>query len=40
MAAASVELSEADLGEIESGAGKIQASGKRYSEAAQRLINR
>ncbi len=38
--AAEVELSTADLVEIESGAAKIQAYGERYSEAQQRLTNR
>jgi aryl-alcohol dehydrogenase-like predicted oxidoreductase len=40
MAAASIELTQDELDEIESGAAKIKASGDRYSEAAQRLINR
>jgi aryl-alcohol dehydrogenase-like predicted oxidoreductase len=38
--AASIELSEADLGEIESATSAITVQGARYSEAAQRMINR
>ncbi|HWC99521.1 MAG TPA: aldo/keto reductase [Candidatus Sulfopaludibacter sp.] len=38
--AASVELSEADLREINDAASQIQVQGHRYSEAAQRWINR
>ena len=40
VAAASVELSEGDLREIESAASEITVQGARYSEAAQRMINR
>jgi aryl-alcohol dehydrogenase-like predicted oxidoreductase len=40
MAAVSVELSEGDLREIESAASGIKVQGARYSEAAQRMINR
>ena len=39
-AAAAVELTERDLGDIESAASQIQVQGARYSEAAQRMINR
>ena len=38
--AASIELSEADLREIESATSGITVQGARYSEAAQRMINR
>jgi aryl-alcohol dehydrogenase-like predicted oxidoreductase len=38
--AASVELSEADLGEIDRAVSQIPVEGARYSEGAQRLINR
>ena len=38
--AASVELTEADLREIQEAASHIQVQGHRYSEAAQRWINR
>lgn len=38
--AASVELSPADLGEIESAAATITVQGARYSEAAERMIDR
>jgi aryl-alcohol dehydrogenase-like predicted oxidoreductase len=38
--AASVELSEADLRDINSAAAEIKVQGHRYSEAAQRWINR
>jgi aryl-alcohol dehydrogenase-like predicted oxidoreductase len=38
--AASVELSAADLREIDDAASQIAVSGARYSEGAQRLINR
>ncbi len=40
MAAASIELSQAELSEIENRASQIKASGDRYTEAAQNLINR
>jgi aryl-alcohol dehydrogenase-like predicted oxidoreductase len=40
LAAADVELSQEDLGEIESAASTINVQGARYSEAAQRMINR
>jgi aryl-alcohol dehydrogenase-like predicted oxidoreductase len=40
VAAASVELSEKDLREIEQAAAQITVEGARYSEGAQRLINR
>ena len=40
VAAASVELSEGDLREIESATSEITVQGARYSEAAQRMINR
>jgi aryl-alcohol dehydrogenase-like predicted oxidoreductase len=40
VAAASVDLSVADLGEIERAADQITVQGARYSEGAQRLINR
>jgi aryl-alcohol dehydrogenase-like predicted oxidoreductase len=39
-AAASIELSEGDLREIESATSQITVQGARYSEAAQRMINR
>jgi aryl-alcohol dehydrogenase-like predicted oxidoreductase len=38
--AANVQLSEDDLGDIESAAAQIPVQGERYSEAAQRMINR
>jgi aryl-alcohol dehydrogenase-like predicted oxidoreductase len=38
--AVSVELSEGDLREIESSTSEITVQGARYSEAAQRMINR
>jgi aryl-alcohol dehydrogenase-like predicted oxidoreductase len=38
--AAAVELTSADLGDIESAASQIKVHGARYSEAAQRMINR
>jgi aryl-alcohol dehydrogenase-like predicted oxidoreductase len=38
--AAQVELTSGDLGEIESAASQITVQGARYSEAAQRMINR
>jgi aryl-alcohol dehydrogenase-like predicted oxidoreductase len=40
VAAASVELTEGDLHDIESAASQITVQGARYSEAAQRMINR
>jgi aryl-alcohol dehydrogenase-like predicted oxidoreductase len=40
VAAASIELSEGDLREIESATSGITVQGARYSEAAQRMINR
>ncbi len=40
VAAASVELSEGDLREIESATSGITVQGARYSESAQRMINR
>jgi aryl-alcohol dehydrogenase-like predicted oxidoreductase len=40
VAAADVELTEGDLREIESAASRITLQGERYSEAAQRMINR
>jgi aryl-alcohol dehydrogenase-like predicted oxidoreductase len=40
VAAASVELSEEDLSEIESATSGITVQGARYSEGAQRMINR
>jgi aryl-alcohol dehydrogenase-like predicted oxidoreductase len=40
VAAASIELSEADLREIESATAEITVQGARYSEGAQRMINR
>jgi aryl-alcohol dehydrogenase-like predicted oxidoreductase len=40
VAAASVELSQGDLREIESATSEIAVQGARYSEAAQRMINR
>jgi aryl-alcohol dehydrogenase-like predicted oxidoreductase len=40
VAAASIELSEGDLREIESATSEIAVQGARYSEGAQRLINR
>jgi aryl-alcohol dehydrogenase-like predicted oxidoreductase len=40
VAAAAVELSEGDLRDIESAASQIAVQGARYSEAAQRMINR
>jgi len=40
VAAESIVLSEADLREIESAASGITAHGARYSEAAQRMIDR
>jgi aryl-alcohol dehydrogenase-like predicted oxidoreductase len=40
VAAAAVELTEGDLGDIESAASQIAVQGARYSESAQRMINR
>jgi aryl-alcohol dehydrogenase-like predicted oxidoreductase len=40
VAAVSVELSEGDLREIESATAQITVQGARYSEGAQRMINR
>jgi aryl-alcohol dehydrogenase-like predicted oxidoreductase len=40
VAAASLELSEGDLREIESATSGITVQGARYSEGAQRMINR
>jgi pyridoxine 4-dehydrogenase len=40
VAAAAVELTEGDLREIEKAASRIEVHGARYSEAAQRMINR
>ncbi|MGB7190618.1 MAG: aldo/keto reductase [Acidobacteriaceae bacterium] len=40
IAAASIELSGAELGEIESATARITAQGERYSEGAQRMIDR
>lgn len=40
IAAADIELSDADLREIENATAAITAQGARYSEAAQRMINR
>ena len=40
VAAAAIELSEADLRDIESAASQITVQGARYSESAQRMINR
>ncbi len=40
VAAASIELSEGDLREIENATSEINVEGARYSEGAQRLINR
>jgi aryl-alcohol dehydrogenase-like predicted oxidoreductase len=40
VAAATVELSEGDLCEIEDAASQITVQGARYSDAAQRMINR
>jgi aryl-alcohol dehydrogenase-like predicted oxidoreductase len=39
-AAAAIELSDEDLREIESGTSEIKVQGARYSEGAQRMINR
>jgi aryl-alcohol dehydrogenase-like predicted oxidoreductase len=40
VAAASVELTEGDLRDIESAASQIAVQGARYSEGAQRMVNR
>jgi aryl-alcohol dehydrogenase-like predicted oxidoreductase len=40
VAAAAVELTEGDLRDIETAAAKITVQGARYSESAQRMINR
>lgn len=40
MAAASIELTEGELSQIEQGAARIEASGERYPEAAMKMINR
>jgi aryl-alcohol dehydrogenase-like predicted oxidoreductase len=40
VAATSVELSEGDLGDIESATSEITVQGARYSESSQRMINR
>lgn len=40
IAAASVDLSDADLRDINDAASRISVQGARYSEGAQRLINR
>jgi aryl-alcohol dehydrogenase-like predicted oxidoreductase len=40
VAAAAVELTEGDLRDIESAASQINVQGARYSESAQRMINR
>ncbi|MFO0928758.1 MAG: aldo/keto reductase [Gemmataceae bacterium] len=40
IAATTVELTESDLRDIESAASRITVQGARYSEAAQRMINR
>jgi aryl-alcohol dehydrogenase-like predicted oxidoreductase len=40
VAAAAIELSEADLREMENATSQIAVQGARYSEAAQRMINR
>jgi len=40
MAATSVKLTEGDLREVNTAAAQITVQGARYSEAAQRLINR
>ena len=38
--AAAVELTAADLREIEAAASQVSVQGERYSEAAQKMINR
>ena len=40
VAASSVDLSQDDLREIENAASEIKVQAARYSEAAQRMINR
>jgi aryl-alcohol dehydrogenase-like predicted oxidoreductase len=40
LSAVGVELTEADLRDIESAASQIEVHGARYSEAAQRMVNR
>jgi aryl-alcohol dehydrogenase-like predicted oxidoreductase len=40
LGAVTVELTESDLQEIESAASEIEVRGERYSEGAQRMINR
>ena len=40
VAAAAIELTEGDLREIESATSEITVQGARYSEGAQRMINR
>jgi hypothetical protein len=40
IAAAAVELTEGDLRDINDAASRITVQGARYSEAAQRMINR
>ena len=40
VAAPSVELTEGDLRDIESAASQIPVQGPRYSESAQRMIDR
>jgi hypothetical protein len=40
VAAASIELSQEDLREIENATSAISVQGARYSEGAQKLINR
>jgi len=40
VAAASVELTEGDLRDIESAASQVTVQGARYSESAQRMVNR
>ena len=40
LAAASIELTAEDLGEVESAASRITVQGARYSESAQRMVDR
>ena len=40
VAAASIELTESDLREIESAASQITVQGARYSEGSQRMVDR
>ncbi|HYU33065.1 MAG TPA: aldo/keto reductase, partial [Thermoanaerobaculia bacterium] len=40
VAAASVELTEGDLRDIESAASQITVQGARYSESSQRMVDR